>query len=427
MTPLGLPSSDRPQTDSVPNGHPVGSVGLQSPDSSAPPGWKEQAVPKVSAPLTRTSSCIPANNPLVTQLLQGEDVPLEQILPKPLSTPPAQPPPGGVRPPHAAELKADRLVLVNAGVFSECTKHKRELPSKETQEQILQALMQRSQPSGGGGPQSSQHRARPEERLDQSRVSGGFMRRSRAPRPAMTGHYLLNVSTYGRGAESKRLSMCPPTAGPSVKREDAEEVLLTGSGVKAEPLHDRSAVKTEPGWGDGAAGGGSSSSCAKAKDAVASSQLHRHPLDLRNNQGSPEPYPPNTDPRHQRPTAFQSQRAPDNQEPAVAARYGGTVSVSVPRALNHSAARTEADGGGICGSVVSFSVTVTTIPAMSERGGPGEPSPNQPFTEGSTVEEVQSKCYCRLKAMIMCRGCGAFCHDDCIGPSKLCVSCLVVQ
>lgn len=45
----------------------------------------------------------------------------------------------------------------------------------------------------------------------------------------------------------------------------------------------------------------------------------------------------------------------------------------------------------------------------------------------STAEEVRLKCSCRLKAMIMCQGCGAFCHDDCIGPSKLCVSCLVVR
>ncbi|XP_072305396.1 polycomb group protein ASXL1 [Eucyclogobius newberryi] len=51
--------------------------------------------------------------------------------------------------------------------------------------------------------------------------------------------------------------------------------------------------------------------------------------------------------------------------------------------------------------------------------------PLQAFTDNT--EEVALKCSCRLKAMIMCQGCGAFCHDDCIGPSKLCVSCLVVR
>ncbi|NXS55307.1 ASX protein, partial [Brachypteracias leptosomus] len=51
----------------------------------------------------------------------------------------------------------------------------------------------------------------------------------------------------------------------------------------------------------------------------------------------------------------------------------------------------------------------------------------QMFTDGSSVEEISFQCSCSLKAMIMCKGCGAFCHDDCIGPSKLCVLCLVVR
>lgn len=45
----------------------------------------------------------------------------------------------------------------------------------------------------------------------------------------------------------------------------------------------------------------------------------------------------------------------------------------------------------------------------------------------NNAAELELKCSCRLKAMIMCKGCGAFCHDDCIGPSKLCVACLVVR
>ncbi|NWI20730.1 ASX protein, partial [Crypturellus soui] len=51
----------------------------------------------------------------------------------------------------------------------------------------------------------------------------------------------------------------------------------------------------------------------------------------------------------------------------------------------------------------------------------------QMFADSSSVEEISFKCSCSLKAMIMCKGCGAFCHDDCIGPSKLCVLCLVVR
>jgi hypothetical protein len=34
-------------------------------------------------------------------------------------------------------------------------------------------------------------------------------------------------------------------------------------------------------------------------------------------------------------------------------------------------------------------------------------------------------CACSLKALVECAQCGAFCHDDCVGPSRLCVECLV--
>ncbi|XP_055591734.1 polycomb protein Asx-like isoform X2 [Uranotaenia lowii] len=34
-------------------------------------------------------------------------------------------------------------------------------------------------------------------------------------------------------------------------------------------------------------------------------------------------------------------------------------------------------------------------------------------------------CSCSLNAMVICQQCGAFCHDDCIGASKLCVSCVI--
>ncbi|MBN3301155.1 ASXL3 protein, partial [Amia calva] len=55
------------------------------------------------------------------------------------------------------------------------------------------------------------------------------------------------------------------------------------------------------------------------------------------------------------------------------------------------------------------------------------PVSGQKFADGSNADELELKCSCRLKAMIVCKGCGAFCHDDCIGPSKLCVACLVVR
>lgn len=34
-------------------------------------------------------------------------------------------------------------------------------------------------------------------------------------------------------------------------------------------------------------------------------------------------------------------------------------------------------------------------------------------------------CPCNMKAMIICMKCGAFCHHDCISPTRLCVACLI--
>ncbi|KAK7100125.1 putative Polycomb group protein ASXL2 [Littorina saxatilis] len=44
---------------------------------------------------------------------------------------------------------------------------------------------------------------------------------------------------------------------------------------------------------------------------------------------------------------------------------------------------------------------------------------------GLGSSEVGQSCMCNHKAMVMCMQCGAFCHELCTGPSKLCVKCLV--
>jgi hypothetical protein len=36
------------------------------------------------------------------------------------------------------------------------------------------------------------------------------------------------------------------------------------------------------------------------------------------------------------------------------------------------------------------------------------------------------KCTCECKPLIACKKCGAYCHDDCIGQTKLCGNCLVM-
>lgn len=387
---------------------------------------KGEESPPLCAPLTRSGICIPANNPLVTQLLQGKEVPLEKILPKPPSGLEVKKPTlscvGKGKTSVSAKPRTDQHLpqsVSPAGkVVSDYTRHNRELPDKDTQEQILQALMQRKvQQSTLCRNLDPQHKFPPlvhvEGHQDQPRVSERLLGRKRMSRPAVTGHYLLNVSTYGRGTESRRRHQ-PASTSTSV-------LSLKSESTEGELTSCCSSVKTEPGSEESAAG-------TTAKDTSSCTQSCRRHLELcASNQGIPQPYPSQVEPSHQQPPAFQNQRTLDNQDAGAASRYGGTISMSVPHTLK--ASRAGSGAGGMDGSVMSFSVTVTTIPAGHplDRSSQDQPEPEQSYTEGSDLEDVQSKCYCRLKAMIMCKGCGAFCHDDCIGPSKLCVSCLVVR
>jgi len=43
----------------------------------------------------------------------------------------------------------------------------------------------------------------------------------------------------------------------------------------------------------------------------------------------------------------------------------------------------------------------------------------------SMVQNGVNSVACNVKAMITCKNCGAFCHDDCISSSRLCVTCLI--
>ncbi|KAL2778175.1 putative Polycomb group protein ASXL3 [Daubentonia madagascariensis] len=80
-------------------------------------------------------------------------------------------------------------------------------------------------------------------------------------------------------------------------------------------------------------------------------------------------------------------------------------------------------------SAIEKSIGILGSGSNPATGLPGQNAqmPIQNFADSSNADELELKCSCRLKAMIVCKGCGAFCHDDCIGPSKLCVACLVVR
>lgn len=60
--------------------------------------------------------------------------------------------------------------------------------------------------------------------------------------------------------------------------------------------------------------------------------------------------------------------------------------------------------------------TITVIPLGTQS--------TSTSTSYSNSQE-SSDCSCNKKPFVMCTKCGAYCHSDCIGPSRLCVTCLV--
>lgn len=452
--------------------------------------------------MPRASSSIPANNPLVTQLLQGKSVPLEQILPKALTK--AESRTGAVA---AQEEKGaagngaeagDRAATVPAQQLGKILCHNRPVPhiprtflpsgkepgaeqqqchealSKSTQEQILQTLIKRVQRQNAlPALQPSQlnlpHSGFPVESGSTSqRFMLGFTGR-RTCKPAMSGHYLLNISTYGRGSEGlrrgssgqpePRLGLSSPAEGARAELGHSEGTGGQG-GSSSEDTDDESSrdgpersssVTEEPraGQGDkeqsshgsGPAEPGSLGTragkaeaapkepvldgSALARDLLQAAQEQMAHAMRGKGQGSTELLGPPS-------PALDSAQPPLLHPPKLLGpSYSGTINVSTSADVGQGSLMSECGqlGSSSMGNVMSFSVTVTTIPAGQavSAGGHGQSLTVPAFGEDGAMEDAPAKCYCRLKAMIMCKGCGAFCHDDCIGPSKLCVSCLVVR
>lgn len=418
------------------------------------------------APLPGTSviksSSIPANNPLVAQLLQGKDVPLDKILPKTPVSIKVQSKNVitqdkgnlAVRTPWMRKEKpvdsedVSRPTLLHHSGKPGTSVDKLEKLDKNTQEQILHVLRHRSQQNRISQPSQFEPcvLGYPESTNDQPSFQLGLIGRKRMSKPAMTGHYLLNISTYGRGSESSKRPNLANLKRENVEVEEKEgveghHVSLKGHSnppdVKVDQQRFHIARPDEPPGYQHCPQiklESPSLSCSSNKEEGGIStrtkelcpRLHLDP----SKQGISGPhYSGDSKPQI---TSFQSQISQDEQETMTGTFYGGTISMSMPHSINHSITGTSStvtcSNENTSERMMSFSVTVTAIPAghLLDQGK-GDTLPEQAFIEASGMEDVQSKCYCRLKAMIMCKGCGAFCHDDCIGPSKLCVSCLVVR
>lgn len=75
----------------------------------------------------------------------------------------------------------------------------------------------------------------------------------------------------------------------------------------------------------------------------------------------------------------------------------------------------------MCVSIEQGNVALVPIVVSgnSRRRGHGDDG------RGGGGAEQANACACSLRPMAVCRKCGAFCHDGCIGPSHLCVTCLI--
>ncbi|NXI36713.1 ASX protein, partial [Galbula dea] len=519
------------------------SVPPSNTSSSAVPSLKTHPSSSSSGTLPKLSSSIPANNPLVTQLLQGKKVPLEQILPKPLTKAEMKTVPvasheekgvaaaaaaagatgvagngggaeGGERQSSLATQQLGKIFChrplphiprtfsLPSGKDPSLEQHQcHEALSKTTQEQILQTLIKRVQrqnllPVLQPSQLNLTHSGFQLENSSTSqRFVLGFMGR-RTSKPAMSGHYLLNISTYGRGSENlrrgfssnaeSRLCLHSPDAP---KPECGEQEDAAGRGgsdegdaddKSTEDEGEHSSIKEEP--------RAPQASGQPAKEQLSQSTTSSECSPLAKKGGRPEAALPqqaagskekvqaldgaalardfiqaaqeqmaqamrgktHSNPELLSPPAASQDSAPQQQPPLlppsnppklpgsataqlIGPGYSGTINVSTsPEVSQGSLMSGLSDCSQLpanMGNVMSFSVTVTTIPTSQamNSGSHAQTIPVQAFAEDSSMEDSPSKCYCRLKAMIMCKGCGAFCHDDCIGPSKLCVSCLVVR
>ncbi|XP_072355076.1 putative Polycomb group protein ASXL2 isoform X5 [Scyliorhinus torazame] len=505
----------------------------------------------VCGAMPKTGSSIPANNPLVTQLLQGKEVPLEQFLPKPLTKVE-----NSVYPFPKTSLNDkiktspdDALVVsmtvgsattvihrsgelstdlikgrqsqtipeqivgsidqhIQQKLFEQASKHsftneeqqirdsdqdcsKLEMFNSTTQERIQQAILSNVQ-SQILVPVSLQQEVNSSAFPSACASVGqrsrfGLMGTKSALKPAVSGHYLLNTATYGRGSVSWKRAHVQSTQAPvcinglvETSEKDLKEDRAQVDGsiqVQSESInrsvscHPPSVlIKTEQDptqMGDAIACPRIDNLSSGYLKVEAPTHEYRHtgkentPLlspaqvagisvtkefyqGIQSNlahvgggklmQSHQDPYRISSlSVGFQQPTQHQQKFPPHGNRASsqFAFRPVQSSSINVPSvsSVNHCSTVTGmsvySQVSNNSGNMVSFSVTVTTLPAGQSINTSSQSS--QTFPEGGNMEDSPSKCYCRLKAMIMCKGCGAFCHDDCIGPSKLCVSCLVVR
>ena len=111
----------------------------------------------------------------------------------------------------------------------------------------------------------------------------------------------------------------------------------------------------------------------------------------------------------------------------VASQLIGSIA-STPAQVIHvgSSAQSNTENKDKCPMTQSASNTIiiTSPEKLSDKVVDSNVTPLV-LNETTNTSEAKSDCACNLKGMITCKKCGAFCHNDCMGPSKLCVTCLI--
>jgi hypothetical protein len=64
---------------------------------------------------------------------------------------------------------------------------------------------------------------------------------------------------------------------------------------------------------------------------------------------------------------------------------------------------------------------------LKSYGVPLLPKPPSSSSSGDGGSSGQNPVACNVKAMIMCQKCGNYSHHDCMDPSKVCVTCLMIR
>ncbi|XP_023283382.1 putative Polycomb group protein ASXL1 [Seriola lalandi dorsalis] len=396
---------------------------------------------------SRPVSSVEANNPLVTQLLQGS-LPLEKVLPPhsanrleisrlpgPQSRPlPPRTPGPRHRPDTSAQSSSPELNMVSQLHIKSPTGR----PVSCVMEAPAVSQYQSQQAPGAVPvitplPPSSSSRSKSEPNY-QSAVESAVIKESRGPQPspgATPDRPQPAHRTMPNGPSPPHADTCPTEMLPTIKinwrppqsqlphphqqqlspaptiKNEAVMRPSCQALAKSSPIVPMSVTKKEPlSSMDSYLSGGAMEGLLNMEMTLARMAKKEH-IKAPYSSGSPS--------TSSSPSPSSSASSLPFQLYGKLPKPGGGVG-----AVSYTANVSVMDNGGFSRSMADG------VLQLHPRLASGQTLSIQAFTD-STTEEVALKCSCRLKAMIMCQGCGAFCHDDCIGPSKLCVSCLVVR